>query len=79
MPHSQQDLMQIMANGGHLDLKVGHRTQQDLLLLAAIAKKHNARIILRDVGKKQMADLVQIAANATGKVPFMFDDLGRPA
>jgi hypothetical protein len=74
MPHSQQDLIQIMANGGHLDLKVRHRTQQDLVQLAAIAKKHDARIILRDVGKKQTADLVQIAANAPAKVTFVIDD-----
>jgi hypothetical protein len=60
MPRSQQDLIQILANGAHLDLKAGTRPQQDLVQLAALTKTHDARITLRQVGQRQTADLVQI-------------------
>jgi hypothetical protein len=74
MPHSQQDLVQIVANGGSLDLKVGLRSQQDLVQIAANAGGKDVRIILREVGRKSAAELVQIAANAPGRVTFAFDD-----
>jgi hypothetical protein len=74
MPRSQQDLVQIVANGGDLDLKVGGRDLQDLVQLAASARASGAKIILREVGKKPTAELVQIAANAPGKVTFVIDD-----
>jgi hypothetical protein len=75
MWRSQQDLVQIMANGGSLDLKVGHRSQQDLVQLAANAMgKPDTKIVLREVGMTSTADLVQIAASAPGKVTFVIDD-----
>ncbi|MGA2484998.1 MAG: hypothetical protein ABSF49_03295 [Roseiarcus sp.] len=74
MPRLQQELVQIVANGGGLDLRVGFRSQQDLVQLAANARASGATIILRDVGTKATAELVQIAANAQGKVLFVIDD-----
>ena len=75
MPRSQQDLVQIVMNGGSLDLKAGLRSQQDLVQLASNARTRNdAKIILRDVGKKPTTELVQIATNAPGKITFVIDD-----
>jgi hypothetical protein len=59
---SQQDLVQIVANGGGLDMKVGPRNQQDLVQLAANAGRSGAKLVLRDVGMRPTTDLVQIAA-----------------
>jgi hypothetical protein len=70
---SQDDLVQIIANRGDLDLKVGTRNQQDLLQLAAIASKSDARIVLRELAVKSAADLVQIAATAPGKITFVIE------
>jgi hypothetical protein len=65
---SQQDLIRHVSNGAHLNLAAGSRTQQDLVQLAALAKKHDTKITLRQVGQKQTDDLVQLAAIA------VFDD-----
>jgi hypothetical protein len=74
MMRSQQDLVQIVANGGGLDMKVGPRNQQDLVQLAANAGRSGAKFVLRDVGMRPTTDLVQIAANGAGNVVFVFDD-----
>jgi hypothetical protein len=75
MLRSQLDLVQIIANGGSLELNVGSFSQQDLVQLAANLRRHsNAKIIMRNVGLKSTADLVQIAANAPGQVIFVLDD-----
>jgi hypothetical protein len=74
MMRSQQELVQILANGGGLDMKVGTRSQQDLVQLAANAGGSGATLILRDLGMRSSADLVQIAANGKGNVLFIFED-----
>jgi len=55
-------------------MKVGLRTQQELVQIAANAKRKGAKLILREVALKTTADLVQIAANAPGHVTFVIDD-----
>ena len=73
MARLQEDLVQIVANGGCLDLTAGVRSQMDLVQLAANAKGKAAKIILRDLGMRSTTDLIQIAANAPGQVTFVLD------
>ncbi len=74
MMRSQQDLVQILANGGGLDMNVGMRSQQDLVQLAANAGASGGTLILRDLGMRSSADLVQIAADGKGRALFILED-----
>jgi hypothetical protein len=71
---SQQDLAQILAIGGGLDLKAGMRSQEDLTQLAAIAGRKGATLILRELGKRSTVDLAQIAALGKGNILFILED-----
>jgi DNA-binding protein YbaB len=71
---SQQDLVQIVMNGGGLDMKAGTLSQQDLVQLAQNASARGTTIILRELGTRSSADLVQIAANGKGNVLFVLED-----
>lgn len=69
------DLIQIVATGGGLDLRIDGgfaRTTPDLVRLVASAKP-NSTIILRGAGGLPTPDLVQISANAVGSVIFVME------
>jgi hypothetical protein len=73
MSRSQVDLVQIIANGGSIDMAAGGRSQPDLVQLAAHTKTRGAKLTLRDISGRSTMDLVQIAANAPGLVTFVLD------
>ena len=71
MARSQQDLLHITRLGGGLDISAKDLTQDDLVQLAANTAAGKGTLILRDVASKPTGDLVNIAANAPGRVIFV--------
>ncbi len=67
---SIDDLLQIVRNGGGLDMQVDHRTTPELVQLVSNAKPKST-IILRNANTRPTPDLVHIAANAKGCVIFV--------
>lgn len=67
---SQEDLLNILRNGGGLDISVGTRNTDDLVQLARNTRD-KATLILRDVGSRANDDLVHISRNANGKIIFV--------
>jgi hypothetical protein len=69
---TQDELLQIARNGGGLDFKVGARSTTDLVqLVSNISEK--ATVILRGLGGRTSAELVQISKNSKGAVILVLD------
>jgi len=72
------DLVQIVANGGGLDLHIdangGHfaRPTPDLVRLVSNASPKST-ITLRGAGSRPTPDLVQVSRNASGSVIFVLE------
>jgi len=69
---TQDELLQIVRNGGGLDLSVGTRSTQDLIQLVQNTKE-KATVTLRHVGIRTADELVQISRNSKGSVVFVLD------
>ena len=65
------DLLQIVRNGGSLDIKADGYSTEDLVQLARNAQE-NCRIILRGISQKSADELVHICRNGAGKVIIVF-------
>ena len=66
----QQDLVQIVMNGGGLELDAQAIPTMLLVQLAANAQASGARLLFRGMGARPTQDLVQIAVNGKGAVVF---------
>lgn len=71
MARSQQDLVHIARLGGGLDISAKDHTQDNLVQLAQNTASGKGTLILRDIASKSTGDLVNIAANAPGRVIFV--------
>jgi hypothetical protein len=60
-------LIQIVSNGGSLDLQIGGLTTPQLVQLVSSARK-TSTIILRGAKTRTTPELVQISASAAGMV-----------
>ena len=67
------DLLQIVRNGGGLDIHIGGLTRENLVQLVANVKE-GSTIILRGSKAMPTDELVQIAANATKGAVIFVDD-----
>jgi hypothetical protein len=64
-----EDLLQIVRNGGGIDMEMLGRSIADLVQIVSSAKP-NSTIIFRGSSMRPTQDLVQIAQNAVGSVIF---------
>jgi hypothetical protein len=64
---SLDDLVQIVRNGGSLDLQIGGLSTSDLLHLVCNAREKST-LILRGAKARTTEDLLQISRNAVGTV-----------
>jgi hypothetical protein len=73
---STEELIQIVAAGGGLDLRAPGRSTDDLIRIAAAASGKGAQLIISPVGRST-EDLIRIGAAGKGCVLFqtpMHDD-----
>jgi hypothetical protein len=66
------DLVQIVANGGGLDLQAGNLSTVELVQLARNTLEKST-VILRGLNSRPTDELVQISRNSTGSVIFVLD------
>ena len=66
------DLVQIVLNGGGLDIQAGNLSTDQLTHLTK-NNGHKATIILRGLNDRPTAELVQIGKNHGGSVIFVLD------
>jgi hypothetical protein len=69
---SLDDLVQIVRNGGSLDLQIGGLSTSDLLHLVRNAREKST-LILRGAKARTTEDLIQIGRNAVGTVILDID------
>lgn len=63
-------LIRIAAAGGGFAMEGGRRTTEDLVKIAAAAKRSGATVIFRNMAVRKTDDLVKIAAAGKGHVIF---------
>lgn len=66
------ELVEIVGNGGGLDIQAGNLSTDQLTDLTR-HNGHNATIILRGLNDRPTAELVQIGKNHGGTVIFVLD------
>jgi DNA replication protein len=69
---SNEDLIQIAAAGGGLVLDANGRDVAGLMQIAAISRKRESTLYLKNCGGMNTADLMNIAAAGSGHVVFEF-------
>jgi len=67
---SIQDLIQIIANGGGVEIDAANYSTQDLSHMAANARNSGAHLVFYNAQTKSTPELVQIAANGKAHVLF---------
>lgn len=65
-----EELIKIAGAGGGLVLQAGRRTTDELVKIAAAAKRSGTMVILRDMSVRKTESLIRIAAAGKGHVIF---------
>jgi hypothetical protein len=63
-------LVQIVANGGGIEVDAAYVPKDQIVQLAANASSSGAKLVIKNSSRLQQMDLVQIAANGKGAVFF---------
>jgi len=69
---TQEDLLNILRNGGGIDIQVRTRSKEDLLQLVR-NQSQKSPIVLRGLDNMNTDDIVQISRNCAGAVTFVFE------
>jgi len=67
-----EDMIQIVRNGGSLDLQAGNLSRDNLTYLVRNTREKTT-IVLRGLSARSTDELVNISANSTGTVIFLLD------